>query len=143
MTRLTGLGPANMVRAPFLTVPAIFARHTALHGIGIGMAEDDPDARRLAQLEERLKKARGTDNVVRPQQPLAQSHDRLSIALRLVSELVAGVVVGGGIGWALDYVFGTSPLLLIVMFLLGLAAGVLNVVRDARRMDEESRKKSG
>jgi ATP synthase protein I len=132
-----------MVRAPFCTVPAIFALHTALLGIRYGMAEDDPDARRLAQLEERLKKARGTESVVRPQQALPQSSNRLGIAFRLVSELVAGVIVGGGIGWALDHVFRTSPLLLIVMFLLGVAAGVMNVVRTARQMDEEGRAKGG
>ena len=50
---------------------------------------------------------------------------------RLSSELVAGVVVGAGIGWLLDRLLGVSPWGLIVFLLLGFAAGVLNVMRSA------------
>ena len=96
------------------------------------MAEDDHDARRLAELEERLKKARGPAEVPREE----GSQSKLGIAFRLVTELLAAVIVGGAIGWALDRVLGTSPFLLIVMFLLGVAAGMRNVVRAARDMDE-------
>jgi ATP synthase protein I len=48
---------------------------------------------------------------------------------RLSSELVAGVLVGAGIGWALDKLLGIRPWGLIVFLLLGFAAGVVNVVR--------------
>jgi ATP synthase protein I len=51
--------------------------------------------------------------------------------LRLSSELVAGVLVGAAIGWALDRVLGISPWGLIVFLLLGFAAGVMNVIRAA------------
>ncbi len=50
---------------------------------------------------------------------------------RLSTELVAGVLVGALIGWALDRWLGISPWGLIVFLLLGFAAGVLNVVRAA------------
>ena len=50
---------------------------------------------------------------------------------RLSSELVAGVVVGAGIGWLIDRGLGVSPWGLIVFLLLGFAAGVLNVMRSA------------
>jgi ATP synthase protein I len=50
---------------------------------------------------------------------------------RLSSELVAGVLVGAGIGWALDRMLGISPWGLIVFLLLGFAAGVINVMRTA------------
>jgi len=50
---------------------------------------------------------------------------------RLSSELVAGVLVGAGIGWLLDRWLGISPWGLIVFLLLGFAAGVLNVMRSA------------
>jgi len=96
------------------------------------MSEDDPDARRLSDLEERLKKARGQ----RTEPPRQSEHySQLGIAFRLLSELIAAVLVGGGVGWALDRVFGTSPLLLIVLFLTGMAAGVITVVRTARQME--------
>ncbi|HEY7301134.1 MAG TPA: AtpZ/AtpI family protein [Xanthobacteraceae bacterium] len=51
--------------------------------------------------------------------------------LRLSSELVAGVLLGGAIGWLLDHWLGISPWGMIVFVLLGFAAGVLNVIRAA------------
>ena len=56
--------------------------------------------------------------------------------LRLSSELVAGVLVGGLIGWLLDRWLGISPWALIVFLLLGFAAGVLNVMRSAGLLAE-------
>jgi ATP synthase protein I len=51
--------------------------------------------------------------------------------LRLSTELVAGVIVGAGIGWLLDRWLGISPWGFIVFLLLGFAAGLLNVMRSA------------
>ncbi len=48
---------------------------------------------------------------------------------RVATELVAGVVVGAFIGWALDKWLDTSPLFILVMFFLGAIAGMLNVWR--------------
>ena len=50
---------------------------------------------------------------------------------RLSSELIAGVLVGSVIGWGIDRLFSTSPWGLIVFFLLGFIAGVINVMRAA------------
>jgi ATP synthase protein I len=63
-------------------------------------------------------------------------------AFRLSVELVTGLVVGGGIGWLLDRWLGTSPAFLIVFFLLGAAAGTLNVFRAAKEMNREDASKS-
>jgi len=52
-------------------------------------------------------------------------------AMKLSSEFIAGIVVGAGLGWGLDYVAGTSPWGLIILLLLGFCAGVLNVLRSA------------
>lgn len=51
--------------------------------------------------------------------------------LRLSTELVAGVIVGAALGWALDRALGISPWGFIVFMLLGFAAGILNVMRSA------------
>jgi ATP synthase protein I len=48
------------------------------------------------------------------------------------------VVVGGAVGWALDRVFRTAPILLIVMFFAGVAAGFRNVLRTAREMNRDN-----
>lgn len=50
-------------------------------------------------------------------------------ATKIASEFVAGVIVGGGIGWGFDRAFGTAPWGMILFVLLGFAAGVLNVLR--------------
>jgi ATP synthase protein I len=55
----------------------------------------------------------------------------LAVALRLSSEFVAGVLLGGLIGWLIDHFAGTSPWGLIVFLLLGFGAGTLNAMRAA------------
>jgi ATP synthase protein I len=52
---------------------------------------------------------------------------------KLASEFVAGVLVGGLLGYGLDYLLGTLPLFLIVFLLLGFGAGILNMSRAANR----------
>lgn len=53
---------------------------------------------------------------------------------RLVAEFVAGTLVGGLIGYGLDWLFGTLPILFIVFLLLGFGAGILNMARAANRV---------
>ena len=53
----------------------------------------------------------------------------LSLALRVTSEFVAAVLVGTAIGWGIDRAAGTSPIFLIVLLLMGAAAGFWNVYR--------------
>ena len=55
----------------------------------------------------------------------------LARGFRLSSELIAGVLVGAVIGWGIDRLLSTSPWGLIVFFLLGFTAGVINVMRAA------------
>mgnify|MGYP001449914076 FL=1 len=58
-------------------------------------------------------------------------------AFKLGTELVAAVGVGTIIGFILDTWFGTKPWLIIIFFFLGAAAGMLNVIRTANRMQKE------
>jgi len=51
--------------------------------------------------------------------------------MRLSAELVGGVAIGFILGWLIDRWLGTSPWGMIVLLLLGFAAGVLNVMRSA------------
>ncbi|MGV1015305.1 MAG: AtpZ/AtpI family protein [Methyloceanibacter sp.] len=104
-----------------------------------GRHQDDRDAqdirRRLDDLEGRLGQARG-----RHAPPLEPENRGRAFgqALRLSTEMVVGVVVGGFIGWVLDGVFGSTPFLMVVFLLLGMAAGILNAVRTAKRMQAEA-----
>ena len=58
-------------------------------------------------------------------------------AFKLGTELVAAVTVGTIIGFILDSWFDTKPWLIIIFFFLGAAAGMLNVIRTAKRMQKE------
>ena len=58
-------------------------------------------------------------------------------AFKLGTELVAAVAVGTIIGFILDNWFDTKPWLIIIFFFLGAAAGMLNVIRTASRMQKE------
>ena len=58
-------------------------------------------------------------------------------AFKLGTELVAAVTVGTIIGFILDSWFDTKPWLIIIFFFLGAAAGILNVIKAANRMQKE------
>ncbi|WP_082434485.1 AtpZ/AtpI family protein [Devosia sp. A16] len=55
--------------------------------------------------------------------------------MRLGTEFIAAILVGAGIGYLLDLGLKTGPWLMLVMLLVGFAAGVLNVVRSAAEMN--------
>ncbi len=50
------------------------------------------------------------------------------------TDLVAAVIVGAGIGWFLDGWLGTWPILFVIFFLFGAAAGFMNVIRTANQV---------
>ena len=97
------------------------------------MTEDD-QKQRLAQLEDRIKAAKGA------QEPTARADADFSggeLAWRMVIELVAGLGIGFGIGYGLDRLFGTLPIFLVLFTLLGLAAGIQTMMRSAREVQEK------
>jgi len=63
-------------------------------------------------------------------------------ALKISTEMVAAVVVGSTIGFLLDNSFDTKPLLTICFFFMGVAAGILNVFRSAKKMQKNLKKDS-
>ena len=62
----------------------------------------------------------------------------MSRGLRLGSEFVAAIIVGAGLGYIIDMFLPTRPWGLVVLLLLGFAAGVLNVVRTTAQMNAET-----
>ena len=82
-----------------------------------------------ARLE--IAKKKLEKNITKDQSSNAAS---LGKALKISTELVAAVVVGSTIGFLLDNWFGTKPLLIICFFFMGVAAGILNVIKSAKKM---------
>ena len=74
-----------------------------------------------------LKKKLYQDN-----QPTAS----LGTAFKMSTELVAHVVVGTIIGFILDKTFGTKPWLILIFFLAGVIAGIMNVFKSAKNMQK-------
>ena len=58
----------------------------------------------------------------------------LGLAYRLIVEILAGIGVGGFVGWWLDMVLGTKPILMLVLLFLGMAAGLMNSIRTVNEM---------
>jgi ATP synthase protein I len=93
--------------------------------------------------ERRLKAARDRGTPV-DRSPQGSGPSPWSIGGRVGVEMLSALVVGLGIGWALDHWLHTTPLFLVVGVLLGGAAGVANVWRlmapkPARGVGEKGR----
>ena len=63
----------------------------------------------------------------------------LGNAFKLGTELIAAVIVGTIIGFILDNWFGTKPILIIVFFFFGATAGIVNVIKTARKMQKDTK----
>lgn len=90
----------------------------------------------LDQLSQRISAAKPPEPTADDAQEAA-GRQGLSQALRLGVDLVAGVLVGAGLGYAIDQVAGTSPWFLIVCFFLGTAAGFRNMLKSVERLDKQ------
>ena len=60
----------------------------------------------------------------------------IGTAFKLSTELVSAVAVGTIIGFILDKTFGTKPWLILIFFFVGVIAGITNVIRSAKKMQE-------
>ena len=63
------------------------------------------------------------------------------LAFNVVSDLIAGVICGLGMGYGIDFWLGTRPVFIAVFLVLGCVAGVVNVVRFLKRYEERQREK--
>lgn len=88
---------------------------------------------RLKALEEKLKQARGEAPAKRHQE---EHYSQAQHAWRMVTELVAGLLIGFGIGYGLDALLGTKPWLMVLFIFLGFAAGVKTMMRSAQEIQE-------
>ncbi len=86
----------------------------------------DAGRKRLDDLDARLRAAREGSEVKRP---ATGTHRDMSFAYRVLIEMIAGLGFGAFVGWWLDTWLGTRPIVMVVMILLGFAAGALNAYR--------------
>jgi len=103
------------------------------------MAPNPDDLAKLGARLDDAKERHARDNRPPPSQA--------GIAGRFATELVAALVVGGGLGWGIDWLFGrfgyhTKPVFMVVFLLAGIAAGIRNVMNAAKEINAEIAKAS-
>ncbi|WGF87774.1 AtpZ/AtpI family protein [Marinivivus vitaminiproducens] len=96
------------------------------------MAHGEKPPASFEDFDKRLHQARG--GVAEPE-TAAEIADTSGYGpgLQAGIDIIAGFVGGGLIGYGLDYLFGTSPVFLILLILLGAAGGMRNAVRTLAR----------
>ena len=82
------------------------------------------------RLKDRIKNARKKLKVEKENPQISN----IGQAFKLSTELVAAVLVGTIIGFILDNWFDTKPWLIIIFFFVGVVAGILNVIRSAKKL---------
>ena len=94
----------------------------------------EPDHRaKLRDLDARIKALKAPKEV----RPHTEEHySQAQLAWRMVIELVAGLLIGFGMGYGLDSLAGTMPIFLVLFTLLGLAAGIKVMIRSAQEIQQ-------
>ena len=139
---LTCPGRISMVRAALRAAGPTESRYSARVESMADGTQDEGDRKgppddeaqlsaRLQRLGERLAHHQGANRKAEADPGPRSDPSAMARGFRLSTELVAGVLVGAFIGWAIDRWLGISPWGMFVFLLLGFAAGVINVIRAA------------
>ena len=93
---------------------------------------DDKD--KLKELEQKIDKFKKIDQEIdRNSETRSQS-----LAMKIVTDLLAAIFVGFAIGYGIDELAGTKPAFMLIFLGVGIAAGFLNVYRSAMKESEAS-----
>jgi ATP synthase protein I len=96
---------------------------------------DPHDPKHLEALDKRIA------SMKKAQEPVStrgeEHFSQANMAWRMVIELVAGLLIGFGMGWGLDKLFGTTPLFIVLFVGFGMAAGVKTMMRTAATIQKE------
>ncbi|MBI1220076.1 MAG: F0F1 ATP synthase subunit I [Rhodobacteraceae bacterium] len=95
---------------------------------------ETPDDERLKRLDARIAEAKKS---VAPPPAKDEQLRQADTAWRMVIELVAGLLIGFGIGYGLDAVLHTRPVMLLLFTMLGFVAGVRVMLRTARDLQKQ------
>lgn len=94
---------------------------------------------RLKALEAKIAKAKVTEEDA---PHMKKDYAQANLAWRMVIELVAGLLIGFGMGYGLDRLLGTLPIFLVIFTLLGLAAGVKTMLLSAKEIEMQQAAKA-
>ena len=97
------------------------------------MREGDVD-NPLKSLEKKIEAAK---KEVKPEQSVQNKFSAAEVGWRMIIELTAGVFIGFGVGYGLDFLFGTKPVFILILTLFGFGAGVNTMMRSARDLRDK------
>ena len=107
-----------------------------------GPPEADPEEarRRVEEMDAKLKAARAANpKPSRSEAPSnLMSQRQTSVAYRVLVDMIAGLLVGGFLGYWLDRWLGWTPYSLVVGLVVGFAAGVNNAWRAIRAYSKDA-----
>ena len=98
---------------------------------------DEPDPDRLKALSARIDRIKGKPVGVKTN--TVKGFSQGEVAWRMIIELVTGMLLGLGIGYGLDAVFGTLPVFLVIFSLIGFAAGIRTMLGTAKQLAEQNK----
>jgi ATP synthase protein I len=96
-----------------------------------GVTRDLASRIALAKRERDIEDNRASKDASRDMTGLARG-------MRIGTEFIAAILVGAGIGYLIDLGLGTSPWGLLILLMVGFAAGILNVIRVVAEMNAAS-----
>jgi ATP synthase protein I len=98
-----------------------------------------PRQSETSELAARIRKAQDARAAANGSQQASRQGDMSTLArgLRIGAEFVAAILVGSGIGYLIDMFAGTSPWALLIMFMVGFAAGIVNVTRVVAELNAD------
>ena len=94
----------------------------------------DSEKNRGSSIRERIEAAKSE---LEPRSQEAGPVSNMHLAWRMVVDLVAGTGIGAAMGYGLDVLFGTLPVFLAILTLLGFAAGVNLMIRTSKEVRQE------
>lgn len=89
----------------------------------------------LKNLKSEIDKLKKEVKVDEPDQK--KSSSSIGIAMKMGTEFVAAVFVASFIGFQIDKFLETTPLFIIIFFIIGSVAGILNVVRSSKMINKD------
>ncbi len=100
---------------------------------------DSPSPTELNEFSERLTKVQ----TARAKKEAPVPSPNHGAALRLGSDFIAGILMGGLLGWGIDRSFGTTPWGLIGFLALGFVVGTRLAIRSAKEINEAAASSDG
>ena len=107
------------------------------------MAKNDLNSKGKKKLDpsdliSKIDEFKQKERIVKTSENIEKRGNSIGLAFRLSTEIVSGIVVGSIMGWSLDKWLGSQPWFFLIFFILGIAAGIINVIKTAKNMNNES-----